>query len=49
MIVPRIQIATIAQTMALHDRAMRFPARGDAGFKREAKQGDSGRQKPLDL
>ena len=47
--VPRIQIVTIEQAMTLRDRAVRFPARGDGGFKRAAVEVDSSRQQALDL
>jgi len=47
--VPRIQIVTIEQAMALRDRAVRFPARGDGGFKKAAKEEDGTRQSKLDL
>lgn len=47
--VPRIQIVTIEQAMALRDRAVRFPARGDGGFKRAAKEEDRGAQRAFDL
>ena len=46
--VPRIQIVTIEQAMALRDRAVRLPARVD-GFKRAAREEDGTRQKALDL
>ena len=47
--VPRIQIVTIEQAMALRDRAVRLPARGDGGFKRAAREGDARLQGALDL
>ena len=47
--VPRIQIVTVEQAMALRDRAVRFPARGDGGFKRAVKEVDASRQTALDL
>jgi site-specific DNA-methyltransferase (adenine-specific) len=47
--VPRIQIVTIAEAMALRDRAVRLLARGDGGFKRAANEKDIGRQQAMDL
>lgn len=47
--VPRIQIVTIEQAMALRDRAVRLPARGDGGFKRAAREEDVRSQGALDL
>ena len=47
--VPRIQIVTIAEAMALRDRAVRLPARGDGGFKRAAREQDTRSQGALDL
>ena len=47
--VPRLQIVTIAQAMALRDRAVRLPARRDDGFKRAAREEDKGAQGALDL
>lgn len=46
--VPKIQIVTIEQALALRDRALRLPARVD-GFKKAAREKDAGRQKALDL
>ncbi len=46
--VPRIQIVTIEQAMALRDRAVRLPARVD-GFKRAAREEDGTRQRRMDL
>ena len=46
--VPRLQIVTIGQAMALRDRAVRLPARLD-GFRRAAREEDGTRQKALDL
>lgn len=46
--VPRIQIVTIAQAMALRDRAVRLPARRDDSFRRAAKE-DRPDQGRLDL
>ena len=45
----RIQIVTVAQAMELRGRAVRFPARGDGGFKRSAKEEDGGRQGAMDV
>ena len=47
--VPRIQIITIEQALELRDRAVRFPARGDGGFKKAAREEDSRAQGALDL
>ena len=47
--VPRIQIVTIAQAMALRDRAVRLPARRDDGFRRAAKEPDRGAQGALEF
>ncbi len=47
--VPRIQIVTIEQAMALRDRAVRLPALRQDSFRRAAKEEDSGRQKAMDL
>ena len=47
--VPRIQIVTIEQAMALRDRAVHLPARRDDTFKKAAKEVDGSRQKKLDL
>jgi hypothetical protein len=49
LLIPRIQIVTIEQAMALRDRAVRLPAAGDGGFKRATKEEDATRQKALDL
>ena len=46
--VPRIQIVTIEQAMALRDRAVRLPARIDS-FKKAAREVDGSRQQALDL
>ena len=46
--VPRIQIVTIEQAMALCDRAVRLPARLD-GFKKAAREEDWTRQGRMDL
>lgn len=47
--VPRIQIVTIADALALRDRAVRLPARRDDTFKRAAREEDRGAQGALDL
>ncbi len=47
--VPRIQIVTIEQAMALRDRAVRLPARRDDGFKKAAQETDTRAQGKLDL
>ena len=47
--VPRLQIVTIEQAMALRDRAVHLPARRDDTFKKAAKEVDGSRQKKLDL
>ena len=47
--VPRIQIVTIEQAMALRDRAVRLPARGDGGFRRAAREDDVRAQGALDF
>ena len=47
--VPRIQIVTIEQAMALRDRAVRLPARRDDGFKKAAREEDTRAQGALDL
>ena len=46
--VPRIQIVTIAQALALRDRAVRLPLAQDS-FKRAAKEVDGTQQGALDL
>ena len=46
--VPRIQIVTIAEAMALRDRAVRLPAKTDM-FKKAAREEDATRQSALDL
>ena len=48
-VVPRIQIVTIGQAMALRDRAVRLPALRQDSFKRAAREADGTRQKALDL
>jgi site-specific DNA-methyltransferase (adenine-specific) len=47
--VPRLQIVTIEQALALRDRAVRLPARRDDAFKRAAREEAPGRQGRLDL
>ncbi|WP_243642010.1 DNA methyltransferase [Rhodovulum steppense] len=47
--VPRIQIVTIEEALALRDRAVRLPARRDDTFKRAAREEDRGAQGRLDL
>lgn len=47
--VPRLQIVTVADAMKLRDRAVRLPARRDDGFKRAAREVDTGAQGALDL
>ena len=46
--VPRIQIVSIEQAMALRDRAVRLPARVD-GLKRAVREEDATRQGAMDL
>ena len=46
---PRLQIVTVEQAMALRDRAVHLPARRDDTFKKAAREEDGGRQKALDL
>lgn len=47
--VPRLQIVTIEQAMALRERAVHLPARRDDTFKRAAREENTGRQGALDL
>lgn len=47
--VPRIQIVTIEDALALRDRAVRLPARRDDTFKKAAREEDRGAQGALDL
>ena len=47
--VPRIQIVSFEQAMALRDRAVRLPARRDDGFRKAAREKDTSRQKSMDL
>ena len=46
--VPRLQIVTIEEAMALRDRAVRLPARVET-LKRAAREEDGSRQKAMDL
>jgi len=47
--VPRLQIITIEEALALRDRAVRLPARRDDAFRRAAREEDRGAQGALDL
>ena len=47
--VPRLQIVTIEQAMALRDRAVRLPALRQDTFKKAAKERDVRAQGALDL
>lgn len=47
--VPRIQIVTIEQAMALRDRAVKLPALRQDSFKRAAREVDGTSQGHLDL
>ena len=47
--VPRLQIVTIEQAMALRERAVHLPARREDTFKRAAREEDVKRQGALDL
>jgi site-specific DNA-methyltransferase (adenine-specific) len=47
--VPRLQIVTIEEALALRDRAVQLPARRDDAFKRAAKEDDAGAQGSLGL
>jgi site-specific DNA-methyltransferase (adenine-specific) len=47
--VPRLQVVTIEEALALRDRAVKLPARRDDAFKRAAREEDGGRQARLDL
>jgi site-specific DNA-methyltransferase (adenine-specific) len=47
--VPRLQIVTVEQAMALRERAVQLPARRDDAFKRAAREEDNSRQTALDL
>jgi site-specific DNA-methyltransferase (adenine-specific) len=47
--VPRLQIFTIEEALALRDRAVQVPARRDNAFRRAAREAAPGRQGRLDL
>ena len=47
--VPRIQIVTIEQAMALRERAVKLPALRQDSFKRAAREEDTKSQGRLDL
>lgn len=47
--VPRIQIVTIEQALALRDRAVKLPARRDDGFRKAAVEPDRAAQGKLDF
>ncbi len=47
--VPRLQIVTIEQAMALRERSVHLPARREDTFKRPAREEDTRRQGALDL
>jgi site-specific DNA-methyltransferase (adenine-specific) len=47
--VPKLQIVTIAQAMALRDRAVQLPLRRGDVFRRAAREEDGGRQTAMDL
>jgi site-specific DNA-methyltransferase (adenine-specific) len=47
--VPRIQIVTVEQAMALRDRAVRLPALRQDSFRRAGREEDAGRQGAMDL
>jgi site-specific DNA-methyltransferase (adenine-specific) len=47
--VPRIQIVTITEALALRDRAVRLPALRQDTFRKAAREKDSGAQAKLDL
>ena len=47
--VPRLQIVTIEEALALRDRALRLPARRDDAFRRAAQEPDHGAQGRLDV
>jgi hypothetical protein len=47
--VPRIQIVTIADAMALRDRAVRLPALRQDTFKKATREEDPSRQRAMDL
>jgi site-specific DNA-methyltransferase (adenine-specific) len=47
--VPRVQIVSIEEALALRDRGVRLPARRDDAFKRAAREEDRAAQGRLDL
>jgi site-specific DNA-methyltransferase (adenine-specific) len=47
--VPRIQIVTIEDALALRDRTVRLPARRDDTFKKAAREADGKAQGQLDI
>ncbi|MBV0911330.1 hypothetical protein [Anianabacter salinae] len=47
--VPRLQIVSIEEALALRDRAVRLPARRDDAFKKAAREQDTRAQGKLDL
>lgn len=47
--VPRIQIVTVEEALALRDRAVRLPLRRGDTFRKAAREEDAGRQGSLDL
>ncbi len=47
--VPRLQIVTIEEALALRDRAVKLPARRDDAFKRAAREEPQERQGRLEL
>ncbi len=47
--VPRLQIVTIEEALALRDRAVKVPARRDDAFRKAAREEAPGRQGRLDL
>jgi site-specific DNA-methyltransferase (adenine-specific) len=47
--VPRVQIVTVAEAMALRDRAVRLPARRDDAFRKAPVEVDRAAQGKLDL
>lgn len=47
--VPRLQIVTVAEALALRDRAVRLPALRQDTFRKAAREEDKGAQGALDL
>jgi site-specific DNA-methyltransferase (adenine-specific) len=47
--VPRLQIVTVEEAMALRDRAVRLPARRDDAFRKAAREEAPGRQGTLGI